>query len=345
MLALVLGNGLFEKKTAYAVGDLNVEWGVPDGDPIFVVQNMLPGDTEDRDVDVENNGSVPRDVGVRGVKTEEIASFAAILDFVISEGGNDLYGGTSPTGPKTLQEFFDESGGPNGLFLSNVGNGDTTTYNFLATFPSSSGNEYQGAKVVFDLIIGIVSDIPGQCDGIEFSGSPIFGTSGNDTIRGTHGNDLIFALEGNDKVFAWSGDDCIVGGPGNDELRGETGDDIIFGNEGDDIVIGAVGEDLLFGGEGNDTVKGENNDDVMFGNEGNDIMKGGNGNDQIDGNEGNDNINGENGSDQVLGSADNDTLIGGNGPDSLIGGDGVDSANGQSGNDTCDAETETNCEI
>src|SRR3990167_11236733 len=178
---------IFQKKTAYAVGDLNVVWGVPDGDPIFVVENMLPGDMEDRNVDVANGGTVPRDVGVRGIKTEEIASFAAILDFVISEGGSDLYGGTSPTGPKTLQEFFDESAGPNGIFLSTLSNGDTTTYNFKATFPDGSGNEYQGAKVVFDLIIGIVSDIPPECQDIEFSGSPIFGTSGNDTIRGTRG--------------------------------------------------------------------------------------------------------------------------------------------------------------
>jgi len=331
-------------KTVYAIGDLNVIWGVPDGDPIFVVENMLPGDTEDRSVDVANGGTVPRDVAIRGVKTEEIASFSSVLDFVIAEDGTDLYGGTSPTGPKTLQEFFANTT-TDPLFLSTVNNSDSTTYTFTATFPPDAGNEYQGAKVVFDLIIGIVSDIPSECADIDFSGDPIFGTSGNDTIRGTHGNDLIFALEGNDKVFAWSGNDCIVGGIGNDELRGETGNDIIFGNEGNDIVIGAVGNDLLFGGSGNDTVKGENGEDVMFGNEGNDIMKGGNGNDQIDGNTGDDNINGENGTDSILGSEDNDTLIGGNGPDSLIGNDGTDSANGQNGSDSCDAETEINCEI
>src|SRR3972149_1392888 len=98
IVALVVhtkGFGIFEKKTAYAVGDLNVVWGVPDGDPIFVVENMLPGDTEDRDVDVANGGTVPRDVGVRGVKTEEIAGFAAILDFVISEDSTEIYGGSS----------------------------------------------------------------------------------------------------------------------------------------------------------------------------------------------------------------------------------------------------------
>lgn len=349
ILAVVVqtnGFGLFAKKTTYAAGDLNITWnGVPDGDPIFVVNNMLPGDMEDRDVDVANGGTVPRDVGVRGVKTEEIASFAAVLDFIISENGTDLYGGSSSTGAKTLQEFFDDSGGPNGLFLSTINNGDSTTYNFKATFPEGSGNEFQGAKVVFDLIIGIVSEIPEECSEIEFSGSPIFGTSGDDVIRGTHENDLIFALEGTDKVFAWLGDDCIVGGSGNDELRGETGDDIIFGNEGDDLVIGAVGQDLLFGGTGNDTVKGENGEDVMFGNEGNDTMKGGNGNDQMNGNEGNDNMNGENGTDNASGDEDDDTLVGGNGQDTLVGNDGSDSANGQNGTDTCDAEIEVNCEL
>ncbi|MBI2034554.1 MAG: hypothetical protein HYT11_02355, partial [Candidatus Levybacteria bacterium] len=133
IIALVIqsqGFGLFEKKTAYAVGDLNVIWGVPDGDPIFVVNNMLPGDDEDRDVNVTNGGTVPREVGVRGIKTEEMLVMASVLDFVISENGTDLYGGASITGPKTLQEFFDESSGLNGISLSTLNNGDTTTYNF-----------------------------------------------------------------------------------------------------------------------------------------------------------------------------------------------------------------------
>ena len=159
--------GIFEKKTAYAVGDLNVLWGVPDGDPIFVVENMLPGDMEQRTVTVNNGASSQRPVGVRGVKTDEIASFAAILDFVISENGTDLYGGTSPTGPKTLQDFFDVSGGPDGLFLSYIPGGGSTSYKFKATFPEGSGNEYQGAKVVFDLIIGISIDIPDECEEID----------------------------------------------------------------------------------------------------------------------------------------------------------------------------------
>src|SRR3989304_9164797 len=77
--------GLFDKNTAYAVGDLNVIWGVPDGDPIFVVSNMLPGDTEDRDVDVSNGAPSPRPVGVRGVERSELGSISGVFIIAISE--------------------------------------------------------------------------------------------------------------------------------------------------------------------------------------------------------------------------------------------------------------------
>src|SRR3989338_11132254 len=149
---------IFEKKTAYAVGDLNVLWGVPDGDPIFVVSNMLPGDMEQRTVNVLNGASSARDVGIIGVKKEEIASFSSILDFVISENSTEIWGGASGTGPKTLADFFDEVARPSGLFLSTLPDAGSTSYTFKATFPSSAGNEYQNAKVVFDLIIGISID-------------------------------------------------------------------------------------------------------------------------------------------------------------------------------------------
>ncbi len=322
------GLGFFDKKTAYAVGDLNVIWGVPDGDPIFVVDNMLPGDTEDRDVDVVNGGTVPRDVGIRGVKTQEIASFAAVLDFVISENGTALYGGTSPTGPKTLQEFFAESGGPNGLFLSTVNNSDSTTYNFKATFPSGSGNEFQQALVVFDLIIGISIDIPAECEGIDLSPNPIIGTAQAETLIGTEGNDLIMGLEGSDIIHGNGGHDCILGGRGaENSIFGGEGNDVIFGNEGADSIYGEDGDDLIIGGLGADTLRGGNGNDHLIGNESADLLEGGNDNDLLEGND------------------SSDTLDGEAGDDIIIGGLGIDSANGGLNIDTCDAETEVSCEL
>src|SRR3989344_9538295 len=260
---IVGGSNLYQStqpKTVYAVGNLNGEWGVDDGEPIFVVENMLPGDPpEQRSVDVHNLGPVARDVGIIGVKTEEIvteeiAAFSTILDFVISENGTDLYGGTA--GAKTLDEFFTDSAGPNGLFLSTLGPRDSTTYTFKATFPAEAGNEFQNAKVVFDLIIGISLDIPDECQGIDLLPTPIIGTSAAETLTGTSGNDLILGLEGADRINGNGGDDCILGGNGADTLNGNAGNDAIFGEGGADSINGNNGNDFISGGTGADSIKG-----------------------------------------------------------------------------------------
>ena len=150
-----------ENSTIGANGDLDVVWdGVPDGSPIFVVNNMLPGDMEDRDVFVTNGGTVARFVSVNGVRTgpegESDPKLETVLDMVISDGVVDLYGGTSAGGAKTAQDFFDDSLDPNGILLSILNPGDTTTYNFKVTFPESAGNEFQAKSVIFDIIIGVV---------------------------------------------------------------------------------------------------------------------------------------------------------------------------------------------
>ena len=319
--------GLFEKKTAYAVGDLNVVWGVPDGDPIFVVSNMLPGDTEDHDVDVANGGTVPRDVGVRGVKTEEIASFAAVLDFVVSEGGSDLYGGTSPTGPKTLAEFFTESSGPDGIPLSTLGSGNSTTYTFKVTFQESAGNEFQNTNVVFDLKIGISIALPSECDALDLLPTPIIGTSKAENLTGTPGNDLIMGFEGADKINGNGGNDCILGGTGADSINGNNGNDVIFGEGGADSINGNNGNDLLVGGNGADTLRGENGEDHLIGGGDADVLDGGNDNDLLEG-----------------GNAA-DSMRGGNGDDTLRGDAGIDFANTHTVPDTCIAETKIQCEL
>lgn len=336
--------------TAYAVGDFDVIWGVPDGNPIFVVANMLPGDIEQRTVSVTNNGTVPRQVAVRGVKTSETGNLSTVLDFVILNGITPVYGTGSPTGPKTLAQFFTDSGAINGIGLSTLAPSATTTYTFKATFDIGAGYEFQNTSVVFNLIIGIAFDIPAECSQINFSGNPIFGTSGNDNIHGTNFNDLIIVFEGEDKVNASNGNDCIVGGPGNDKLNGSNGADVIFGNEGDDILDGSNGGangtgDLLIAGSGNDKLYGTNGKDSMFGEEGSDYLDGSNGNDYMIGGSGNDTFDAGNGNDYVEGNEGNDTMVGRNGNDTLIGGAHSDSANGNLGTDTCDAEIETSCEL
>src|SRR3989344_1196068 len=118
-LSLVLGLVInlampaFVHDSTQAVGGLDVVWGVPDGDPIFVVENMLPGDQELRSVTVNNGASVARLISVKGTRTGGIGldpKLETVLEIIISESGVDLYGGT--TGAKTVQGFFDDSQDP-----------------------------------------------------------------------------------------------------------------------------------------------------------------------------------------------------------------------------------------
>ena len=348
MIALVIqsnGFGLFDKETAYAVGDLDVVWDfvVPEGDPIFTVNNFLPGDSEDRNVEVINNGLSPHTVGVKGLKTSETGTLSGELDFVITEGVTDLYGGTA--GAKTLQNFFDDSTSPNGIVLSNVNNGDSTDYTFKVIFPESAGNEFQATEVVFDITIGIVVELPAECELITFTGPTIFGTSGNDKIQGTSKSELIITFEGNDKVDAGGGHDCIVTNGGNDKVDGQTGNDVIDLGEGNDQNSPSAGTDIIFGRAGNDKIDAGSQDDQVFGGEGNDHLIGGSGNDTVHGENGNDELFGGSGDDLLFGDSGNDTLHGGSGNDNLTGGIDLDNAIGDSGIDTCDAETETKCEL
>jgi len=317
----------FNSPTAQAVGDLSVDWGVLEGNPIFVVSNMVPGDDESRSVTVNNDAASSRPVSVRGIKTSESGILASAFSFVISEGGSDIYGGTSLTGPKTLQDFFTESAAIDGIFLSNLASGASTIYTFTATFNTQSGNEFQDRQLIFDLKIGIIVAVPIECSLITFSGNPIFGTEKRDILQGTPGNDLIIALEENDIIVSGDGDDCIVGGTGNDS--------ILAGN-GNDIIAGGAGKDSIRSEAGNDAVQGEAGIDSIWGGPGDDIISGGD--DQ-------DSIYGEGDNDQIRGNNGNDSLNGGAGNDTIIGDAGVDSINGYTGIDTCDGEMKLSCEF
>lgn len=301
--------GFWQAGTAQAVGDLLIDWGVDPGDPIFVENSLLPGDIEPRVVKVKNGGTVPRTVGVRGVKTGGEGRFERALDIVITDGsGSELYGGEDDD--KDLDDFFDDSeDGPIALLI--LGPGETEELTFTVSFNAAAGNSRQGDSVEFDItfdLAGSEAEVPAECEGVVFAGPPIFGTAGDDNLDGTNGNDLIFGFEGEDRLDGKNGDDCIVGGPHDDRLEGGRGNDVMFGNEGEDRMEGDRGDDLMFGGEGADKMEGDRGNDELFG---------------------------EGGDDELEGDRGNDTLIGG---------DGFDEADGGRNVDTCDAEAEDDCE-
>lgn len=314
---------IFKPRTAYAVGDLNVNWGpgVTPGEPLFTVGNMVPGDSSTKSVTIKNNSASARPVAIKGVSTLITNNLSDAMDIAISDGSTTLYG------PKSLTEFFADSQGSEGIFLETINPGDTRTITFTVAFRQSAGNEFQNSQVTFNIVIGISVDIPEACQAIDLRGRfPIFGTNGNDTLRGTNKDDVIFGLEGNDTIESGNGKDCIIGGLGNDDLHGGNENDIVVGDTGNDSIDGGNGADSLFGNEGDDRISGGNESDSITGGVGADMLEGGNG------------------SDTILGDADNDTIKGGNENDILNGGNGVDTINGNVGKDTCAGEHLQNCE-
>ena len=238
--------GLFRSSTAYAVGDLIVDWGggILESQPIFTIANMFPGQSVLHTVKVKNNSSTFKPIGIRGDQRTPKNGLENYLMITISEGLNNLYG------PKSLAQFYRES--MTGISLSNLSSGATADYKFKVLFDQSAGNNMQNKNLSIDLHIGIDVATPLECQSITFSGLPIFGTDKPDILNGTAGNDLIFGFDGVDMIDGKGGNDCIVGGAGADFIRGGNGNDVILGGEGPDYLDGGSGNDNLIGGFGND---------------------------------------------------------------------------------------------
>jgi len=148
---------IFTPSTVRAFGDLTVVFPVPAGTPLFNVTNMAPGDTSAKSVDVTNGASVAHIVAVKGIRTggiETIPLIEGILHIVITDGVTPVYGSGSPTGSKTVQDFFTDSASINGIILGTIGPLGHKTYTLTVTFPSTAGNEYQRKSVIFDLSFG-----------------------------------------------------------------------------------------------------------------------------------------------------------------------------------------------
>lgn len=324
----------------YAVDPLIVTYdGGPPPNPMFTVTNMLPGDEVEKIFNVENDSPDAEGVTMEAVKTEELKAFSGILDLEIT----GIASSTLVFSGK-LQAFFDLPPINLGSFPAE----SNKSFRVKVKFPFDAGNEYQEAKVVFNIFWQTGSppiELPPECAHLAgIITSVIEGTEGDDRINGTRASELILAKGGVDKVRASGGDDCIVGGDASDRLLdGSDGNDVIIGGPGDDTIDGSDDQDILYGNEGNDTIDGSGDEDLIYAGIGNDDVDGGEaadviylgeGDDEAEGGSGNDNIYGEQGNDEIDGEAGNDFIHGGLGDDELKGGSGSDEIYGNEGNDT-----------
>ncbi len=152
-LLFKFGNlNIFKPNTVKAIGDLVVDFHVPFEKPIFEIFNMMPGDKEDRDIDVKNAGDDRQMVLVRAERKGGVngSKFETALEIIIRDDGVIIYG------PKKLSEFFKDTLVGNGHQLSLIDPGEEKSYNFEIIFPKDSGNEFQLKSVRFHLTIGAI---------------------------------------------------------------------------------------------------------------------------------------------------------------------------------------------
>ncbi len=150
----------------HPTSEIAVDWGVPDQSPVFNITDMLPGDTITRTITVKNGSSAPRLLSVKGQKTSEALNFSSGLFLSISRGSALIYG------PGLLSDFFVDSATAGGVSLASLAGKSRAAFTFRVGFPAASGNNYQGARVVFDLNIGKLLLLPKSCrlSGYIFAG-------------------------------------------------------------------------------------------------------------------------------------------------------------------------------
>lgn len=151
--------------TSVSAADFLVDFHVPVGQPVFSSANMKPGDVITKTIDVKNTSTGSRQALLRGVRTGGVGDLPPLeeaLVIVIQDGSTVLYGDGSATGHKTVKDFFTDSIMPSFVSLTSITSNQTKSYTVTITFPLSSGNEYQGKSVTFDLYIDTAAQINAQ---------------------------------------------------------------------------------------------------------------------------------------------------------------------------------------
>lgn len=235
--------------------DLQITW---QENPLFTVINMLPGDSVTRTVTVKNLSTSIKPLGIRGVPTSATpSSFPTQLKLKILENSLEIKN-------YTLAEFFTASTNDGFVAFTNLHPGSTAVYTFIVTFDQASGNAYQNAQVIFDLILGLQFTLPTECQ--RWASYPdtrfVFGTDGKDTLVGNNYPSVLVGFGGNDVLNGNNQEDCLLGGDGHDKLHGNNKNDVLLGGDGDDDLNSNHGDDYLDGGPGNNKLDGSNGTDI-----------------------------------------------------------------------------------
>ena len=115
---------------------------------LFSEINFLPGNSATSSAEVFNNSGEEKQIVIEAIEfvNGELstgAKFGDGFNLTIKEGITTHFNGT-------LTQFFSEGEYP----LSNLGNNNSTLYEFFVIFNQANENEYQGKNLSFDIILG-----------------------------------------------------------------------------------------------------------------------------------------------------------------------------------------------
>lgn len=128
--------------------DLDVAWGVKEGEAIFNIKDTKPCDEIKRDVKVYNKSDLKRKLLLASKFDGSAGLLAHGLYITVKAGNRILYGGNNT---KSLDQFYLDSKSKDGIILIPLSAKQKITLSFIVNFPCSAGNEYQGKKTKFDL--------------------------------------------------------------------------------------------------------------------------------------------------------------------------------------------------
>ena len=129
----------FAPKT-FAVAVTTVEF---EQAPLFSSVNFAPGDSVSRWVKLNNTTSSPHRAILRTINVVNDGELGDAIGLVIKQGDTVLY-------DNTFTDLF----GLSELVLPQVPAGSSTTLDFIATFKTTAGDEYQNSTIGFNLQIG-----------------------------------------------------------------------------------------------------------------------------------------------------------------------------------------------
>jgi len=175
---------LFADSVQATTGSLIIQFQNGNGKPLFNEADFKPGDSVTRWVGVMNGTGQTQPIATEAINfpgfpnPENVPAddLSRVLEIIISqEGGADLYGGSSPTGAKTLYNFYEDGE----TYLSDVADEGTVQYNFTISFPSAAGDEWQEKTTSFDILVG-----PQGAEGGTGGGTTGGGGGGGLPLRG-----------------------------------------------------------------------------------------------------------------------------------------------------------------